>query len=123
MTLALVRPAARNDRPIIPGVVTYEFTFVADGDFAATRLAEQFLRERGFSFGPTQGPDPRAVMFGDYLVAKWRNLTRADKAANHGVMLGRPRTGPITVIVYSTAPAAAVAAMKAAPTFFEGAVT
>lgn len=91
----------------------FERTFTAAGPFAATREAEQFLRERGFSFGPTQGPDPRAIMHGDYLVSKWRNLTRADIAANHGCMFGRPRTGPITVIVYSAAPIEAREAVHA----------
>lgn len=89
----------------------FEFTFTAEGDWKAKDLAEQFLRERGFAYGPTQGHDPRAIMFGDYLVSKWRNLTRADIAANHGVMLGVLRTGPITVVIYSTAPEAARAAV------------
>lgn len=85
--------------------------FTDKGDFLAMHAAERFLDERGFSFGPTQGHDPRAIMFGDYLVSKWGNLSRQNIADNHGVMFGVPRTGPITVVIYSTAPKAARAAV------------
>ena len=88
--------------------VAYSQSFNASGDFEATRAAEAFLRGRGFSFGPTQGGERRAIMFGDVQVAKWRNLRVEDIEANHGVITGPPRHGPITVTIYKTAPVEAL---------------
>lgn len=85
-------------------------TFTAPGDFAACRLAESWLTERGFSIGRMQGPDPRGIVHGTYDIQKWRNLNRAERAALDGTMTGSMRNGPITVTLLPTARNEAVAA-------------
>jgi hypothetical protein len=82
-------------------------TFSDKGDFAASGIAELFLRERGFSVGPMQANDPRGIMLGKMRIEKWRRLTDATRAQLHGQMTGNPRTGPITVTIFAHAPAAA----------------
>lgn len=73
-------------------------TFHGDRDFEATRAAEQFLRDNECAYAPMQGGAPRGVMFdGDYLIAKWRNLTVAERKTCDAYMLGDGRHGPITI--------------------------
>lgn len=72
-------------------------TFNNRGDFAASRAAEEWLRERGFSFGPSQVDGPQAVWHGDCYVSKWRNLSAKEKRAMHAVMDGDGRNGPVTI--------------------------
>jgi|GEM_PF-5490655 len=55
--------------------------------FASTRAAETALRGAGLSIGSRQGRSPRGILFGDYLIAKWRNLTMHERNALHGELL------------------------------------
>lgn len=71
-----------------------------DGDdtFAAMYAAEKWCRDRGISVGESCGPGhPRGLLFGDYLIAKFRNLTTKERAALDGKMTGSMRTGPVTI--------------------------
>jgi hypothetical protein len=79
-------------------------TFDQPGDFEAMYAAEAFLAAAGFSVGSTQRGDPRGIMFGDYDIAKWRNLNGREREALHGTMTGNMREGPVTVRIFEKAP-------------------
>ena len=55
-------------------------TFTVPGAFQSSYAAEAWLRERGFSFGPSQADGPQAVWYGDCHISKWRNLSRKERA-------------------------------------------
>lgn len=97
--------------------VEFIFNFNQQGDFEAMCAAESFLRERGLSVGSSQRGYPRGIMFGEYDIAKWRNLRDFEKAALHGIMISygdSMRNGPINVTIFATAPAEARAALSQA---------
>lgn len=73
--------------------------FEGDGsDFSAARQAEQWIRARGWSVGPTDRSHIRAVMFGpDWVIAKWRNLTECERGRTDAVLQGSGRKGPLTL--------------------------
>ncbi|MBB5875857.1 hypothetical protein [Xanthomonas sp. 3498] len=80
------------------------------GDFAALRAAEAWCRERGVSYGSQQRGAPIGLLVGDYAIAKWRNLSKAERAALHGTITGDTRNGPVVLrIKISTLPSAATA--------------
>lgn len=83
------------------------------GTFAASRAAEDWLRDRGFSCGPSQVDGPRAIWFGDCCISKWRNLSAAEKRDAHATMDGEGREGPIRITLRKSAPADARAAFSA----------
>lgn len=60
------------------------------GDFAAVRRAEQLLDQHGFSVGVTQRGSSRGIMFGDFIIQKWRNLNVSERAALHGILVWDP---------------------------------
>jgi hypothetical protein len=84
-------------------------TFNNAGTFAANYAAEDFARSCGFSVGSMQRGAPRGILYGDYLISKWRNMSRKEILALHGVMEGDFREGPVTIRLYDHAPAEAVA--------------
>lgn len=92
----------------------YTRTFAANGDFVAFDMASAFLRERGFSLGSMQRDDPIGVMFGDFCIAKWRNMSERELGKLHGQITGSKRHGPVHVTLFSNAPDAAFAAIAAA---------
>ncbi|WP_206078656.1 hypothetical protein [Allomesorhizobium camelthorni] len=54
---------------------------------------------------------PRGILFGLYDIAKWKNLSSADRRALHGVMTGDMRNGPVSVEIFHIAPDEAKAAV------------
>ena len=85
-------------------------------DFSALNDAQDFLTQRGFSFGPScvdiGGAKPQGVMFGrDWRIAKWRHLTGEEQAQLHGSITGDRRRGPVRVAIFWNAPAFAIAAV------------
>lgn len=70
-------------------------TFPCDGQlWTAKRAAEAFIREQGWAVGPSDVTGRRGVMFnGDYIVAKWKNLTPAERTACDAVLVGGGQTG------------------------------
>jgi len=72
-------------------------TFTQQGGFAATRAAEAWCKRHGLSVGFMQRNEPRGLLYGDYAIAKWRNLSIGNRAALDGTMTGNTRHGPITV--------------------------
>ncbi|MBB5448045.1 MULTISPECIES: hypothetical protein [unclassified Paraburkholderia] len=73
------------------------------GDFEACRAAEKWCGERGISVGEMQGPGPRGLLLGNYCIAKWRNLTNAEKRDLTGRMTGDMRNGPVTITLVGDA--------------------
>lgn len=75
------------------------------GDFAALRSAEKLLASAGFSMAPGCARQPTGLMFGDYAIAKWRNLSTQQRAGLHGVMTGDRREGPLKITLTDRCPA------------------
>lgn len=87
------------------------FEAIAGDDFGAQRAADKWLRDRDFSFGPSQADGPQAIWFGDHSVSKWRNLSAKERLAAHGIMEGW-RAGAVHITLRAHAPAEAVAAFN-----------
>lgn len=77
--------------------MTWEKTFADEGDFEAITAARAWLHERGYSVGTMCGDLPMAIMKGDYLIAKWRNLTPKERSMVDGRIEGDKRAGPVVV--------------------------
>jgi hypothetical protein len=92
----------------------FTMTFDSAEDFEAQERAVSWLGKRGFSVGTMQRTDPRGIMFGEYDIEKWRNLSWHDRACLHGQMLNGGRRGPVTIEIYDIAPPEARAALAAA---------
>jgi hypothetical protein len=104
-------------------VFTRTFTGKPGEPFSAINEAQGFLASRGFSFGPGCSTDRVGILFGrGVFIAKWRNLTPMERAQCHGVIEGPRRTGPVTVRIFFTAPAFAIAAV-ASPEVADAIVT
>jgi hypothetical protein len=78
----------------------FAVTFNQTGTFAATYEAERLLKAHGFAIGPSQRGSPRAVMFGNYVVAKWSNLDHNERRETHATLTGDGREGPLRRIAY-----------------------
>ena len=72
--------------------------------FGAVNAAEADLEARGFSVARMQAHQPSGILFGDFDIQKWRNLSTAHREALHGQMTGDFRNGPVTVRIFDTAP-------------------
>lgn len=82
--------------------------------FEQFAAAERWCAEQGISVGRMQGPDPRCLLWGDFDIAKWRNLTKAERAECHGTMTGG-RDGPIHVRICERPADLPAPAVEAAP--------
>lgn len=74
-------------------------TFTQPGDFEASRAAEAWCAERGISVGRMDRDGSRCLLYGDYSIAKWHNLTAKERRECHGVMSGSMRNGPVKVSI------------------------
>lgn len=64
-----------------------EIIFKGDGStFSAKFEAEDWLRDNGYSFGPSCVGYPQAVFKGDCYVSKWRNLSPKERLSVDGVL-------------------------------------
>lgn len=71
-------------------------TFPTDDD------AERALEDAGFSLGRMQRDAPRGILFGDFDIQKWRNLSARDRAALDGHLCRHgPPGSPATVTLHS----------------------
>jgi hypothetical protein len=79
--------------------MTKDFVKVFKGkeDFESQHAAEKWCRDNGISYGSTCAMAPQALLFGDYDIAKWRNLTAKERNQVHGVIEDSRREGPVTV--------------------------
>ena len=71
--------------------------FDQTGTFQAAYAAEDWCRANGYSIGSAERGSPRGLLKGDYVIAKWRNLSKAERAALHGTMEGDMRNGPVVI--------------------------
>ena len=73
--------------------------FTEPGTFQALYAAEKWLDENGYSYsyGPGSAMRPTSVLKGDFIIAKWKNLTRKEIAQLDGKIDGKFREGPVTV--------------------------
>ncbi len=78
--------------------------FRAEQDFQALRDANRILGAEGFSVGVTCGDEPIGIRLGSYATQKWCNLTEVERLGLHGDLVGDPRRGPITAMLYQCAP-------------------
>jgi hypothetical protein len=68
------------------------------GDFEALHAAQAWCRERGYSCGSMSNPLPIAIMFGDFQIAKWKNLTIEEREACDGRIESQDfRAGPVKI--------------------------
>jgi len=74
-------------------------TFARLGPHKSTYAAERWLTERGISYGASSARGPSALLFGDFYIAKWHNLTDAEQRQIHG-RLWTSRMGPATICIY-----------------------
>ncbi|MFI8384857.1 hypothetical protein [Pseudomonas sp. NPDC079086] len=75
----------------------FEKTFEQQGTFQAFYAACDWLKENGYSYGSTCRGEPVGVLKGDYIIAKWRNLTKAERNELDGTLDGDFREGPLTL--------------------------
>jgi len=73
------------------------------GDFKAMWAAEEWCRNNGISYGPTQAGKPRGLKYGDYAISKWKNLDIRDIALLDGKMTGDMRNGPVCIEINDVA--------------------
>lgn len=84
----------------------FKKVFDQPGTFQALYAAQTWLTQNGYSYGSTCVDQPVGILKGDYCIAKWRNLTRAEIAVLDGRLEGDVRNGPLTVTL-NAAPASA----------------
>lgn len=89
-------------------------TFDDAGEWVASSKARALLNEAGFSVGPNQRGAPTAAMFGAYLVSKWRNLNREQRAETHATIEGDTRHGPVRIRLLPACPHEGAARFEAA---------
>ena len=78
-----------ND-PLVDALLTrlpFERRFDGVEAFDAIHTAEQWLKDHGYCFGPTQIGAPVPVFLGDGIVSKWFNLSREERLAVDGLIL------------------------------------
>lgn len=75
-------------------------TFNGGGTLDAWNMAQSWLNDNGYSYGPTDRYGIVAVYHDDSIVSKWHNLSSDDKKAVDGVVVGDFRGGPIKVVLF-----------------------
>lgn len=74
-------------------------TFSNTGTFQALYAAHAWLAEHGYSFGPSCVNHPIPVLKGDFIIAKWKNLTKKEIAQLDGKVDGNLRDGPVHIVL------------------------
>lgn len=87
-------------------------TFTGEATFEATRKAEAWCEERGLSVAPSDRMHMRGILRGDYLIAKWHNLTKKEISQLDGV-LHDCREGPAYIDIKDDVLALVEAEVKA----------
>ncbi len=77
--------------------MTFTKQFAEAGTFEALYACQKWLRDNGYSYGSTSRMGPMPVLKGDFCIAKWHNLTKAEKQALDGYVDGDFREGPLTL--------------------------
>lgn len=85
--------------------MTNPIVFKQTGDFAACHAAEDWCRANGISYGSMERGHPIGLMRGDFHIAKWTNLTKAEQDECHGTMTSASfRNGPVTITMKDETP-------------------
>jgi hypothetical protein len=81
-------------------IYEFEKIFPQDGTpFGALYAAENWLRENGYSCGSSCVFHPQAIKKGEWCIAKWRNLTQAEKEDIDGILVaGRDKNAIIKLL-------------------------
>ncbi|WP_250467671.1 hypothetical protein [Caballeronia sp. GAFFF2] len=79
-----------------------EIKFWGERAFEAVYSAEAWCAENGYSVGAAQQGAPRGLLRGDFAIAKWRNLSPAERLSLDGTMTGDMRNGPVTIHIKAT---------------------
>ncbi len=81
--------------------VSKTMVFENDGTpFSALRKAEAWLKEKGYSVGTMQFPNPIGIKKGDYTISKWWNMMKAEHEQLDGIITGEFRSGNVTIKFY-----------------------
>lgn len=83
---------------------TERVVFDQAGDFNAVAAAEAWCAARGLSVGRMERGQPRGLLFGDFDIQKWHNLSAVERRALSGRMTGDMRNGPVVVEVRGCGP-------------------
>lgn len=70
------------------------------GSFSAYHDAVKWIEDQGYSVGSMQRGAPTLIFYGDCDVAKYRNISLAERRSAAGEIVGvggRFRDGPVTV--------------------------
>lgn len=71
--------------------------FTQQGTFQALNAARAWCRENGVSYGSSCAMRPTGLLFGEYAISKWRNLSKQERDDLHGTMSGEFREGPVVI--------------------------
>lgn len=74
-----------------------ELVFDQKGTFKALDAACQWCRDNGVSFGSSSATGPTGLLRGDYVIAKWHNLSKVEREQLDGTMSGDFREGPVVI--------------------------
>lgn len=66
-------------------------------NFEACREAEAWCENHNISVGSMERQQPRGLMAGSYVIAKWNNLRPHERATLDGRMTGDMRSGPVVI--------------------------
>lgn len=91
------------DKKLLKREVEVHLEFQTPGEFYSMYAAERWLHENGYSSGSTDITKFVGLLKGEkILIAKWKNLTKDERAALDGVMYAMfsYRTGPVEVIIF-----------------------
>lgn len=79
----------------------------ARGSFSAYHDAEKWCRDHGYSCGSMQRGAPTLIYYGECDVAKYRNISAAERKSAIGKIVGvsgRFRDGPVTIEIKDIKP-------------------
>lgn len=82
--------------------------------FPSEDTAQRALKDAGFCLGQQARDEPRGLMFGFEYIAKWRNLTAAEKSELHAAYHRQGRGGPVTITIQKHCPPAPLQALREA---------
>jgi hypothetical protein len=89
--------AVQRDMGCRPMNEYIEACFDECGAFEAWHSAQAWCEARGISVGISSAGQPVGLMYGNVRIAKWRNLTEAERDALDGSIVGPRRHGPLTL--------------------------
>lgn len=77
-----------------------ELKFDKEGTFEAYHEAIKWAYDNGYSYGSMCAPQPTALFKGDCNIAKWKNLSKQERASVDGTITGDYREGPVYITIF-----------------------